>query len=385
MDFSTFIRNVVARTTTNQEFIDRLTDPESMALYEIAFTHKSVDPVNNYETLEFKGDVVLNCVAVIYLTKRFPKITDEGILSSMKHYVTEKSFFAKMAIKLGFDRYIKIIDIPEVRDQAISINEDVFEAFSGALFEMCEQKIFQNSGYAFITNFIEYLYKDEHIPTTKSELQKPRSLLKELWERSKLPKPKFKVQPANSFGVNEASLAIETLMTRNGCVAPPTFSAQLKAILDRIKPLKTTEDVFIVSHEPRMVDGKERNINIVTIKLGGRVIGFAEEYRMDEAKDKASEQALVALAKQGITVEGALEDLTREKRRFVDPLLAQFKAANPGLDFQIGVIKKSDKNSPAIVGYYINDGRGKYMLKLMERGDNPEKAEEVILRKLLKR
>jgi len=332
MEFKRFITDIIAKTTSNQDFLAKLTDPEAMALYEIAFIHRSVDPMNNYETLEFKGDTVLNAVSVIYLTKRFPQITDEGILTGMKHFVTEKKFFARMTTKIGFDRWIKIVNIPEVQAQAKSIKEDVFEAFNGAFFDMCEQKIMPGSGWQFVYNLVEYLLEDETIPVTKSSLQKPRAVLKEI---------------------------VDTLKLHTG-------------------------DIFRTTHEPRIIDGKERNINQAKVIIGGRTLGYAEAFRMDDAKDAAATQALEALQKQGITVESAKEKALAEKRRTVDRLLTLFKAKNPGLEFTISTIKKADKNSDAIVGYYVKVPTGNYELRLMERGASPELAEEIILNKLLR-
>lgn len=333
MEFHTFIKNIISKTTSNQDFLDRLTDPEAMALYKLAFIHKSVDPINNYETLEFKGDTVLNAVSVIYLTKRFPEITDEGLLTGMKHFVTEKKFFARMTTKIGFDSWIQIVNIPEVQAQAKSIKEDVFEAFNGAFFEMCEKKIMDGSGWKFVYNLVEYLLEDEVIPITKASLQKPRAVLKEIVDTLKLPIQKG--------------------------------------------------DMFITTHEPRIIDGKERNINQARVVIGGRTLGYAESFRMDDAKDTAAVQALDALQKQGITFESAKSKALAEKRRTVDKLLARFKAKNPKLNFIISTIKKSDKNSDAIVGYYIESSTGNYELQFMERGASPELAEEIMLNKLL--
>jgi len=335
MDFRDFIKGIISKTTSNQDFLDRLTDDEAMGLYRMAFIHKSVDPVNNYEKLEFKGDTILNCVSVVYLMERFPQITEEGLLTSMKHFVTEKKFFDKMAKKLGFPAYIQIIDIPEVRAQTKSINEDVYEAFNGAFFTMCEEKIFPGSGYQFVKNLVAWLLEDEEIPNTKTTLQKPRALLKEIWDSSKLPKP------------------------HGG-------------------------DIILTSHESRIIDGKDRNISSAWVNFAGRRIGFAESFNLNDAKDQAAAQAIKALERQGITVESSKAALIKDKRRVVDPLLAQFQRRNPNLKFAINTIKKSDKNSDAIVGFYIMDNHGRYNLKQMARGPSPEAAEEQILRQLLR-
>lgn len=337
MEFHTFIKNIISKTTSNQDFLDRLTDPEAMSLYKLAFIHKSVDPINNYETLEFKGDTVLNAVSVIYLTKRFPCITDEGLLTGMKHFVTEKKFFARMTTKIGFDSWIQIVNIPEVQAQAKSIKEDVFEAFNGAFFEICEKKIMDGSGWKFVYNLVEYLLEDEVIPITKSSLQKPRAVLKEIVDSLKLP-----IQKGEKG------------------------------------------DIFLTDHEPRIIDGKERNINQARVVIGGRTLGYAESFRMDDAKDTAAAQAIEALQKQGITFDSAKAKALTEKRRTADRLLAKFKTKHPNIDFIISTIKKSDKNSDAVVGYYIKKPAGNYELQFVERGPSPELAEEIIWNKLLR-
>lgn len=346
MDFHRFIKELLSKITSNKAFLDILTDDESMALYEQAFTHKSIDPVNNYETLEFYGDAVLNSVSVIYVLKRFPNITDEGILTSMKHYVTEKPFFARMSRKLGFSQYIKILPIDEVLTQATSINEDVFEAFNGALFKRCEEKIFPNSGYGFVGNLVEILLEDEDIPQIKSTLQKPRAILKEVFEK-------------NKFSTGHHG-----------------------------------KDIFITTYEQRIVDGKERNINMARVMFQGRQIGYGEGFRSDDAKDIAARQALDYFKNEmGITPENSLEKLMKEKRAQVEPLLEKYKKYYPNIDFRFSTIYKKTKGTAihttagpmtyAIVGYYELQPNGKYKLIDKESASTPEQAEEKILRRRL--
>ena len=45
-----------------------------MKLWDMAFTHKSADPKNNYEFIEILGDSILNASIVAYMDERFPQI-----------------------------------------------------------------------------------------------------------------------------------------------------------------------------------------------------------------------------------------------------------------------------------------------------------------------
>jgi dsRNA-specific ribonuclease len=113
--------------------------PENIKKFKRAFTHKSVDPIDNYELYEFIGDVILYQFVVFYLIKKFPEILETGeklnlkILHDYKQNYTKNIFFAKLATDLNFKPYVSVLNI---RDKDTDVLADVFEAFIFVLYQM---------------------------------------------------------------------------------------------------------------------------------------------------------------------------------------------------------------------------------------------------------
>ena len=134
-------------------------EPNDLSIYQNAFIHKSyskkkneelikelgiVDKpegalelmdVNN-ETLEFFGDSVIGLIVAKYLFERFPS-ENEGFLTLMKTKLVRGDALGYFARELKFGEYIimsrHMDDICNGRT-SVSILENTFEAFLGALF-----------------------------------------------------------------------------------------------------------------------------------------------------------------------------------------------------------------------------------------------------------
>jgi len=99
-----------------------------------------------YETLEFLGDAVIHHVLANYLFKRYQG-KDQGFLTIVRIKLEKGSTLNYLARELGLDKFIVIarnIELAGGRNNNMSILEDVFEAFIGALslettFENCKK------------------------------------------------------------------------------------------------------------------------------------------------------------------------------------------------------------------------------------------------------
>jgi ribonuclease III len=111
--------------------------PKNIALYKLAFRHKSVAiSINNgvkhcNERLEYLGDAVLGSVIADYLFKKFP-YKDEGFLTDIRSRIVNRNNLNNLSRKLGLDKLV--VSSLENMNMGSSINGDAFEAFVGALY-----------------------------------------------------------------------------------------------------------------------------------------------------------------------------------------------------------------------------------------------------------
>ena len=111
--------------------------PKNIALYRVAFTHKSMaaETVGNYhvsnERMEYLGDAVLSTVVADYLFHTYPT-QPEGFLTEMRSRIVSRVSLNKLSEKLGFADYI--YHTPDVGSNARSMGGNAFEALMGAIY-----------------------------------------------------------------------------------------------------------------------------------------------------------------------------------------------------------------------------------------------------------
>lgn len=111
--------------------------PRNIALYHVAFTHKSVaaESVGNYhvsnERMEYLGDAVLSLAVADYLFHTYPT-QPEGFLTEMRSRIVSRVSLNKLADKLGFGDYIR--HSSDTGNNARSMGGNAFEAFVGAVY-----------------------------------------------------------------------------------------------------------------------------------------------------------------------------------------------------------------------------------------------------------
>ena len=111
--------------------------PRNIALYELAFTHKSASENTvghfklNNERLEYLGDAVLSATVADYLFRLFPTKA-EGFLTEMRSRIVSRASLNKLSQKLGFERMIQYAH--DNHSNFKSMTGNAFEAFVGALY-----------------------------------------------------------------------------------------------------------------------------------------------------------------------------------------------------------------------------------------------------------
>lgn len=138
-----FIRDFLAYKRSSDkhlsEYINNILGfyPRNIALYQLAFTHKSVsdEKIGKYrlsnERLEYLGDAVLEIVVADYLFRKFPT-EQEGFLTEMRSRIVSRASLNKLSQKLGFEDIIK--HAPDSGGGFRSIGGNAFEALMGAIY-----------------------------------------------------------------------------------------------------------------------------------------------------------------------------------------------------------------------------------------------------------
>lgn len=149
------IKNIFSpRTNENGEFYRTLKriigfSPKNTALYEEAFTHRSMNEFNtkgeakNYERMEFLGDTLLSTVIAEHLYKKVPG-GDEGYLTKMRSKVVSREHLNELGRDLNLIKWVRT-SIP-TKQFGENIHGNVFEALIGA--------IFLDRGYRYCNRFI---------------------------------------------------------------------------------------------------------------------------------------------------------------------------------------------------------------------------------------
>ena len=99
-----------------------------------ALTHKSYDPINNNEKMEFLGDRVLGLVIAKKLLEIYPN-EKEGILDKKFASLVNKKTCLLIANNIGIDKFIMILkstkNKSKIEDKVLS---DACEALIGAIY-----------------------------------------------------------------------------------------------------------------------------------------------------------------------------------------------------------------------------------------------------------
>ncbi|MHB8231650.1 MAG: ribonuclease III [bacterium] len=103
-------------------------------LIDLAFTHKSINQIQNYERMEFLGDAVIGTIVGEYLYSNF-KHLEEGELSKYRAALVRLENLYKIAENLKISDFIlKEQDNSKINGKNKRIISNVYEAVIGAVF-----------------------------------------------------------------------------------------------------------------------------------------------------------------------------------------------------------------------------------------------------------
>jgi ribonuclease-3 len=153
--------------------ISAISDPKTEKLLkdispiETKYKSKCI-PLQNasYERLEYLGDSVIRHAFGKYLFNRFPN-EDEGFLTTNRSKMENKFALSDLARKLGIQKYAIIarnIEFANGRTSYVTLTEDIFEAFIGAL----NLEIDDNQTIDFLWKIIESEFDIPEIVRTKN-------------------------------------------------------------------------------------------------------------------------------------------------------------------------------------------------------------------------
>lgn len=188
--FKNFITSLLQRADLSNKNIEKYTDEESMMVFRQAFIHPSYDPAFNYEFLEFRGDVVVNLAMTQYLQHRFPNVVAVSWLTKLKHNLVSKNFLSTLSLSGGFFKHIlygkEIEHIvrkdPTKNEMFVSMMEDVFEAFAGALTQVVDSISPRGVGYAISYKIIASFCDTQEISLDWEDVFDAKTRLKELYD-----------------------------------------------------------------------------------------------------------------------------------------------------------------------------------------------------------
>ncbi len=113
--------------------------PKNIALYQLAFTHKSRSEENvggyhlSNERLEYLGDAVLSLSVADYLFRKYPT-QPEGFLTEMRSRIVSRASLNHLSQKLGFEDYIKYVHDKGKGSSFRYLGGNTFEALMGSIY-----------------------------------------------------------------------------------------------------------------------------------------------------------------------------------------------------------------------------------------------------------
>lgn len=194
MDFERYIIDIfravagLNRTTINKYIIPNID------LFRKAFTHPSYGE-ENYETLEFFGDRVVNLTNAMYIRHRFPLVNSTRWLTKIKHNLGSKDTLYYIARQVGFIDYIladeQTLDILHSDPERLSdtnltkyksILEDVFEAFAQAVVASFDRLTYRGVGLSVAYAIHKKWYAHAKLSLNIDEVFDSKSRLKEIYD-----------------------------------------------------------------------------------------------------------------------------------------------------------------------------------------------------------
>lgn len=353
--------------------LDKLYD-DNVEVWHSAFTHPfyNPNPGKNYEVLEKLGDSVVKTAFIDYVTESRPTI-DEAELTEGFNSVLSKISMGQISKSLGLPNVIRTI----LGTSTISINEDLFEAFYGALYQSGERTIGQGSGQGLAYDVFWWLINDGYI-VLPEKFQSP-----------------YITQ-------------VNTVFTSNGWGKGPTISKEKEGPNFTVRLSLTKEAMVALSRGSKVLDVYDAKNKIlynipypvlddVKVKLLIReqgLIGYGISKSLKMAMGEAYKQAYEKLKDLGILTQLNYEERRHTNQSYVPSLESSFapalkKAVRQGYDNIVTSSKPTKVGNGYVAVLYgirlTSEGKKNiesiFMITIPEKWDHGEEEEEPMITK----
>ena len=105
----------------------------NLDMFANAFSHKSASSDVSYERLEFLGDSVNTTILTNYIYHRYGG-ESEGFLSRLRSHLISGKTYSEVSRQIGLPGWVRLGSKHEHLRLKSDVQEDVYEAFVGALF-----------------------------------------------------------------------------------------------------------------------------------------------------------------------------------------------------------------------------------------------------------
>jgi hypothetical protein len=188
--FKNFIDEFLKRGEVSDEWRETLISSKvAFKNFKTAVTHESIDPVNNYEQLEFFGDTILNNSIVWWVKTRHPQIVNVEWLTKIKHLFVSTRIVSKLARICGVDKVIEYdrnffqVSSIENSNEFAEIVEDSFEALLGATCQsFVDVELEHGVGMQICQNIVWSLLDELNYPITYETIWDPPVIIKEMYD-----------------------------------------------------------------------------------------------------------------------------------------------------------------------------------------------------------
>lgn len=226
--FTSFLKEVFKKGNIKEKYAGCLLSPESVKLFERAFTHESADNLDNYQFLEILGDITVNKIIVWWFSRRFPKLNNPmgvEILARFKiAYGARKTLFI-IGQKMGMWPFITISK-EKITEMQKTI-EDTLEAFMGAIEKILDERFMVGVGYNIVYDILSYYLDQLDIDLSYEALYDPRTRVEQILqyynsiERNPFPNRRAKYfklasKDTNNENITQVKISFADIRLPNG-------------------------------------------------------------------------------------------------------------------------------------------------------------------------
>lgn len=183
-EFKNLIKNILEKGNLKDKYISFLLNDENLQKYDQAFTAISANKEKNYEFYEQMGDLTINNFIVKYSYKRFPQLKcTEGVkvVARLRINYGSRQSFSDIADKLNIWDYISA-DEEERSRKKKDLLEDCLESFIGCTEYILDEKYCQGVGYGIVYNILSKIFDNIHMSIDYDDLYDSKTRLKELFD-----------------------------------------------------------------------------------------------------------------------------------------------------------------------------------------------------------